>query len=60
MRVDKEYMQKAKEAGKPIIRVQIDWRYVPKDKRPLKSHETQGFCDLEVAAKLLKLCMEQL
>lgn len=60
MRVDQEYMQKAREKGMPLIRVQIDWRYVPKDKRPLKAHETSGYTDLETAAKLLKMCMEQM
>jgi hypothetical protein len=60
MRVDPEFMQKAKEAGLPLIRVQIDWRYVSKDKRPLKAHETSGYTSMEIAAELLKLCMQQM
>lgn len=60
MRVDKEWMEKAKEAGLPLFRVQIDWRFVPKEKRHLKSHECAGYTTLETAAKLLALSWEEL
>ena len=55
--VDKEFLGKAKELGLPLYRVQIDWRFVPKDKRHLKSHESCGFTSLEVASDLFRLSL---
>jgi len=57
IRVDKEWMEKAKELGLPLFRVQIDWRFVPKEKRTLKSHEAAGFTSIETASKLFALSM---
>ena len=55
--IDPEFAEKAKAEGLPMIRVQIDWRHVPKDKRTLKSHEVCGVTDLATARKLFALSM---
>lgn len=57
MRIDKEYTEKAKAEGLPMFRVQIDWRFVPKEQRPLKSHESVGVLDVDEARTLLQFCL---
>jgi hypothetical protein len=57
IRVDKEWMEKEKELGLPLFRVQIDWRFVPKEKKTLKSHDAAGFTSLGIASKLFELSM---
>jgi hypothetical protein len=58
--VDKEFLAKAKELGLPLYRVQIDWRFVPKDKRHLKSHESCGYTSIQNASNLFQLSMREL
>jgi hypothetical protein len=53
--IDPEFLETAKAEGLPMFRVQIDWRFVPKDKRTLKSHEACGYMTLEKASALLRL-----
>ena len=55
--IDPEFLARAKAEGLPMIRLQIDWRHVPKDKRPMKSHEVVGITDLETARKLFALSL---
>jgi hypothetical protein len=55
--VDKEFLEKAKELGLPLYRVQIDWRFVPKEKRHLKSHEACGYMSLQDASNLFRLSL---
>jgi len=58
--VDKEFLEKAKALGLPLYRVQIDWRFVPKEKRHLKSHESCGFTSIQNASNLFRLSMREL
>lgn len=58
MRIDKEYMEKAKAEGLPMFRVQIDWRFVPKENRSLKAHESVGVLGIEDARTLFRFCMD--
>jgi len=61
VRVDKEFMEAAKAQGLPLFRVQIDWRYVPKDKRTLlTAHEVSGYTSIESAEKLLHFSFSEL
>jgi hypothetical protein len=52
--VDPEFKKQAEEQGLPMFRVQIDWRFVPKEKRAMKSHESCGYLSLEKASELFR------
>jgi len=60
MRIPEEYKEIAEREGLPMFRIQIDWRYVPKDKRSLKSYELCGYTTIENAASLFRLSCHDL